>query len=183
MIQTNITWSSRYWNAVLYHHFATLQWGGYNPLILHVWLTLDQLRETSQFKSVLLADYITDTCIGNGIGIHPLKRWIFLCKQWRPKGFFQLEIIRNELALYDSFEYLCYRFTVIINIFTLTVCGSTYADVWRQAPALKGLTMKICKCFDSNWTIMSSLHLIEVVDRSSKTQLQVRENLNYSIKV
>ena len=41
-------------------------------------------------------------------------------------GFFQFEIIINVLvrALCGLFEYLCYRSTVILNSFTLTVRGS-----------------------------------------------------------
>ena len=35
---------------------------------------------------------------------------------------------RFYLALSDLFEYLCYGSTVIINIFTLTVRGSTLDD-------------------------------------------------------
>ena len=31
----------------------------------------------------------------------------------------------SSLAFYDSFDYLCYGHTVIRNIFTLTVRGST----------------------------------------------------------
>ena len=39
---------------------------------------------------------------------------------------FQFEIIINVLALSDSFDYLCYGSTVIINIFCLTVRGWTF---------------------------------------------------------
>ena len=51
------------------------------------------------------------------------------------KGFLP---IRNhhkyltELAPPNSFEYLCYGSTVIINIFTFTVRGSTLSDVYRR---------------------------------------------------
>ena len=34
---------------------------------------------------------------------------------WKPKGLFQFKIIINVLALSDSFEYLCYGSTIIIN--------------------------------------------------------------------
>ena len=37
----------------------------------------------------------------------------------------------SSLAFSDSFEYLCYGSMVIMNIFTLTVPGST-SDVTRQ---------------------------------------------------
>ena len=37
-----------------------------------------------------------------------------------------------QLALSDSFEYLCYRSTVTINIFTFMVPGSTLdVRIWR----------------------------------------------------
>ena len=50
----------------------------------------------------------------------------FLYKPWKPKGFIQFEIIINVLVIQsDSFEYLCYGSTIIINIFTFTVRGST----------------------------------------------------------
>ena len=42
------------------------------------------------------------------------------------KGFFQFEIIITVLVTFsDSFEYLCYGSTNIINMFTLTVQRST----------------------------------------------------------
>ena len=42
------------------------------------------------------------------------------------KGFFQFKININVLvSFFDSFEYLCYGSKTIINIFTLTVWGST----------------------------------------------------------
>ena len=42
------------------------------------------------------------------------------------QSFFLFEIIINVLvSFFDSFEYLCYGVTAIINIFTLTVRGST----------------------------------------------------------
>ena len=45
---------------------------------------------------------------------------IFLYKPWRPKGFFQFEIIINVLVSSASFEYtyLCYEYVAIINIFS-----------------------------------------------------------------
>ena len=58
--------------------------------------------------------------VSGNILIKPLKRWIY-----ETKGFFQFEIIINVLfSSPDSFEYLCYGFTAIRNIFTFTVQGS-----------------------------------------------------------
>ena len=60
------------------------------------------------------------------------------------KGFFQFEIIIYVLILLylsDSFKYLCYGSTAIINIFTLTVQGSTLViRIWRlqDRPRCKG---------------------------------------------
>ena len=47
---------------------------------------------------------------------------MFFNKPWRPKGFIQFKIIINVLV---SFEYLCYESTVTLNIFAVTVRGST----------------------------------------------------------
>ena len=54
-----------------------------------------------------------------------------LCLKHGEQGVFQFEIIiKNKAALSDSFEYLCYGCTAIMNIFTLTVRGLTL-DVSR----------------------------------------------------
>ena len=47
--------------------------------------------------------------------------------------FFNLKLSKmSSLALTDSFEYLCYGLIAIINIFTLTVWGSTLVvRIWR----------------------------------------------------
>ena len=43
------------------------------------------------------------------------------------KGFFNLKSsLMSELALSDSFEYLCYGYTTIISIFTLTAESDVY---------------------------------------------------------
>ena len=57
---------------------------------------------------------------------HRLRRWPSVC--WGLTYIFNLNgiCVKNQrLALSDSFEYLCYGSTTIINIFTLTVRGST----------------------------------------------------------
>ena len=47
-----------------------------------------------------------------------------LYKPWIPNGYFRFEIIINDFFP-DSFEYLCYGSTAILNMFTLTVRGPT----------------------------------------------------------
>ena len=50
---------------------------------------------------------------------------------WRTMVFFEFEIIIYVLAIsFASFEYLCYGFTAIRNIFTLTARGlSLYVSI------------------------------------------------------
>ena len=58
--------------------------------------------------------------------IIPYNAEILLYKPWGPKGYFLFEIIINILVnAFDPFEYLCYESAAIINMFTLTVRGST----------------------------------------------------------
>ena len=63
----------------------------------------------------------------------------------------------SQLALSDSFEYICYGSTAIINIFT--VRGSaTESDVcrrqvltYKEVPALKGLNSEVTTC--ASWRL------------------------------
>ena len=56
----------------------------------------------------------------------PYKGYMHLYKPWRPKGFFNWESSQvSQLALSASFEYQCYESTATLNIFTLTLRGST----------------------------------------------------------
>ena len=49
--------------------------------------------------------------------INPYTAKICLYKPWKPKGFFQFEIIINILVSpSSSFECICYGSTAIINI-------------------------------------------------------------------
>ena len=56
---------------------------------------------------------------------NPYNAEIFLYKSWKPKGFFQFEIIIDVFALSALYEYPCYRSTASIHILILTVWGST----------------------------------------------------------
>ena len=49
----------------------------------------------------------------------------YFCINPETEGFFQFEIIINALVVSASYEYLCYGSTIIINIFTLTVRGTS----------------------------------------------------------
>ena len=44
--------------------------------------------------------------------------------------------------------------------------------------AVKGLNIKMCKCFVQDETDMSKFHRLEVVGRGSETQLQAGKKLN-----
>ena len=59
---------------------------------------------------------------------------LFVNKSWRPRGYFQFEVIINVLvALSDSFEYLCYGSTAIRYILILSVRGpSLYVRISRR---------------------------------------------------
>ena len=82
--------------------------------------------------------------------INPYNAEIFLYKAWRPNSLFNSKSSwMSELALSDSFEYLCYGSMAIINIFTLTARGSTLdvriwrlqtsdSDDWSRSPRFKG---------------------------------------------
>ena len=61
-----------------------------------------------------------------GFVINPGNDELIVYTSWRLNGLFQFEIIINVLVSFStSLEYLCYGSTAIINIFTLTVRGST----------------------------------------------------------
>ena len=70
---------------------------------------------------------VVDEDDNGNLGLKWLKCRILLYKQWRPKVFFQFEIIiqMSLLPLSDSFEYLCYGSTTIRNILILSAPGSS----------------------------------------------------------
>ena len=66
---------------------------------------------------------------------NPYNAEIFLYKPWRPTIFFNLKSSKmSSLALSDSFEYLCYGSTAIINLLILSVLGPhlSESDVCRR---------------------------------------------------
>ena len=63
-----------------------------------------------------------------------LKRWIIFLKTSETKGIFSIWSHHkvSTSAISDSFEYLCYGSTAIINIFTLTAQRATLVvRIWR----------------------------------------------------
>ena len=81
---------------------------------------------------------------------NPYNAEIFLYKLWRPKDFFQFEIIINVLV--SSFRFIwipmlwCHGCTAIINVLILSTWGpSLYVKIWRMktVPALKGLNLVV----------------------------------------
>ena len=61
----------------------------------------------------------------------------------------------SQLALSDSFEYLCYGSTAIRNMLTLTVLGSTLdvsAKRWPRAVAFMASNSSAEPAFKQRWT-------------------------------
>ena len=64
-------------------------------------------------------------------GFNSSNAEIFLYKSWKPKCFFQFEILIIVSVGSASLKYLSYRCTAIINVLIISVCMRPSLDVYR----------------------------------------------------